>query len=200
MQAGSINRSWVTRTIRGGVWLALCGSAGFAHSADWRDRRIDGNSEARFELSIAALQNSLPPRRREDFDIALAVIWMSESLGSAGLDLDGDGDVDRADTRRLVDSTMDLLTDIQRGDLLSSIDKRATNNGGGYAAANFLQQLDGMTCEEVLDLAGRPARVSAAALRRAEARRRQRQNFGNDLGIESFRRLIHGGVTSPGRW
>jgi hypothetical protein len=185
--------------IVGGVWLVLCGSAVFAQSADWRDRRIDGSSEARFEFSIAALQNSLPPRRREDFDIALAVIWMSERLGSAGLDLDRDGDVDRADSRLLVDGTMDLLTDIQRGDLLSSIDKRATKNRGEHTAS-YLQQLDGLTCEEVLDLAGRPARVSAAALRRADARRRQRQYPGSvDLGISSFRDLIHGGVSSPPR-
>jgi len=179
--------------------FALCGSAVFAHSGDWSDRRIDGSSEAGFELSVAALQNSLPLRRREEFDIALAVIWMSHHLGSPGLDLDGDGDVDRDDSRLLVDRTMDLLTDIQRGDLLSSIEKRTTtNNGGGYTTTDYLQQLDGLTPEQVFDLAGRPAKVSPAALRRADARRRQRQNPGSvDFGIQSFRGLIHGGVTSP---
>ena len=178
-----------------GVWLALCGSAVVAQSDDWRDRRIDGSTEASFESSIAALQNSLPPRRREDFDIALAVLWMTESLGPAGLDLKRDGAVDRADTRRLVDGTIDLLTDIQRGDLLSSIDKRATNNGGGYTAASYLEQLNGLTSEEVLDLAGRPAKLSAGALRRADARRRQRLNPGViDHGLNRFIDLIHGGV------
>jgi len=189
-------RSTESVAIAGGIWLALCGSAVFAQSGDWRDRRVDGSSEARFELSIAALQNSLPPRRREDFDIALAVIWMSESLGSAGLDLDRDGDVDRADSRLLADGAMDLLADIQRGDLLSSIDKPVTNNGGECTAANYLQQLDGLTCEEVLDLAGRPARVSPAALRRAAHRLHPQYPGGFDHGVSAFRDLIHGGVTS----
>jgi hypothetical protein len=189
-------RSIESAGVAAGILLALSCSAAFAQSDDWRDRRIDGSSGAKFESSVAQLQNSLPPRRREDFDIALAVIWLSESLGSAGLDLDGNGDVDHADLRRLADETMDLLPDIQRGDLLPTIEKRAAGSGGRYTAASYVRQLDGLTYEEVFDLAGRPARVSPAALRRA-AQRRQPQNPLVDIGLNDFRSLIHGGVSSP---
>ena len=136
-------RSIEVARIVGGVCLALGGAAVFAQSGDWRDRRVDGSSEARFEFSIAALQNSLPPRRREDFDIALAVIWMSESLGSIGLDRDGDGDVDRADSRLLADRTMDLLTDIQRGDLLSSIEATRFTPDDAPRAAELADRVAG---------------------------------------------------------
>jgi hypothetical protein len=189
-------RSIESAVITGGMWLALSCSAVFAQSGDWRDQRIDGSSEAGFESSIAALQNSLPRRRREDLDIALALIWMTDSLGSAGLDLDHDGHVDRVDMRLLADRTKDLLADIERGDLLMSIDKRATNSSGGYTTANYLRQLDGLRYDEVLDLAGRPARVSPAALRRAGALQHQRQNPGGfNYGDTAFQGLIHGGVT-----
>src|SRR4029079_16333028 len=114
-------RSIESAEITGGMWLALSCSGALAQSGDWRYQRINGSSEAGFESSIAALQNSLPRRRREDLDIALALLWMTDSLGSAGLDLDRDGDVDRVDMRLLADRTKDLLADIERGDLLMSI-------------------------------------------------------------------------------
>ena len=189
-------RSIESAVITGGMWLALSCSAVFAQSGDWRDQRINGSSEAGFESSIAALQNSLPRRRREDLDIALALLWMTDSLGSAGLDLDHDGHVARVDMRLLADRTKDLLADIERGDLLMSIDKRATNSSGGYTTANYLRQFDGLRYDEVLDLAGRPARVSPAALRRAGALQHQRQNPGGfNYGDTAFQGLIHGGVT-----
>lgn len=190
-----MSRSIDSAGVAAGFWLALSCSAVFAQSDDWRDRRIDGSSEAKFESSVAQLQNSLPPRRREDFDIALAVIWLSESHGSAGLDLDGNGDVDHADLRLLTDETMDLLPDIQRGDLLPAIEKRVTGNGQ-YTAASYVRQLNGLTYEEVFDLAGRPAKVSPAALKRA-AHRRQPPDPRVNIGVNEFRSLIHGGVSSP---
>jgi len=66
---------------------------------------------------------------------------MTDSLGSAGLDLDRDGDVDRVDMRLLADRTKDLLADIERGDLLMSIDKRATNSSGGQLASGMFRVL-----------------------------------------------------------
>ncbi|HET8695906.1 MAG TPA: hypothetical protein VFO94_00385 [Gammaproteobacteria bacterium] len=181
------------------ISLALC-TAVVAQSADWRHRRIDASSEAEFERSITTLQSSLSPRRREAFDIALALVWMSESLGSTGLDLDLDGDVDHADTRVLVDETMDLFTGIERGELLPSIDKLATSKPSEYTVANFLQQLHGLTWENVLELAGRPSRVSAASLRRAAAQRRLRLNPpDSDYGVSSFRALMRGGLTQKPR-
>jgi hypothetical protein len=56
-------------------------------------RRIDGSSAATFERSVAMLQNDLPPRKREDFEIALAFTWVRAAALDAG-DVDGDGDTD----------------------------------------------------------------------------------------------------------
>jgi len=132
-----------------------------AQPAASRDGRIDGSSAANFEASVAALQRGLPSRRREDFEIALAVIWTSNALGPSGLDQDGDGDgdADVIDSQTLAKNTYDLLTDIQRGDVLSSIERRE-RKGGKYTAADYVRQLDGLGYDEVLDLAGRPDRVS----------------------------------------
>jgi hypothetical protein len=47
-----------------------------------RGQRIDGTSLASFETSVVALQNDLSPRRREEFEVALAVIWIRNTLGS----------------------------------------------------------------------------------------------------------------------
>ena len=113
---------------------------------------LDGSSARSFEASVAALQNALPERRREDFEIALAVIWTRHTLTSG--DLDEDGDVDSDDGRKLADDVVALLADIQRGDILSAIENRGGNE---YAAADYFEQLDGLGFDEVVDLAGRPS-------------------------------------------
>lgn len=143
--------------------LALAASApAFAQSAGWRDRQIDGSSETSFAASVAALQNELPPRRREDFETALTAIWVSKSVGSAGLDRDADGDVDNVDRRLLAEETVRLLTGLRRGDLLASIEKRQAN-ADDDALAELVKQLDGSTYHEVLDLAGRFDRLDPRA-------------------------------------
>ena len=87
-------------------------------------RRIDGSSAATFERSVAMLQNDLPPRSREEFDIALAITWMRAAALDGG-DVDGDGDTDYFDARAMADNAGDLLAAIQRGDLVSAASKTA---------------------------------------------------------------------------
>jgi hypothetical protein len=120
--------------------------------SDERPLTIDGTSPASFEASVAALQNDLSQRRREELEIALAVIWTRHTLGSG--DRDQDGDVDADDGRVLRDDTTDLLTDIRRGDILSAIEDSETSE---YTAADYRAQLDGLGLDAVLDLAGRPS-------------------------------------------
>ena len=95
--------------------LLLVGVAAVAACSS--SRRIDGTSAASFERSVAMLQNDLPSRRREDLDLALAIIWTR----AAGLrtDVDQDGDVDYLDARVTADAAGDLLSAIQLGDLVS---------------------------------------------------------------------------------
>jgi hypothetical protein len=134
-------------------------AAAHAQAAGSRDGRIDGSSVDNFETSVVALQNALAPRRREAFEAALAIIWLNDALGPGGLDLDGDGDVDVIDGQALADDTSDLLLSIQRGDLLSAIEKRA-RRGGSYSAADYMKQLDGLGYSEIVDLGGRPDNLS----------------------------------------
>jgi hypothetical protein len=112
-------------------------------------RRIDGSSAATFERSVAMLQNDLPPRQREDFDIALAVTWMRAAAFDVG-DVDGDGDTDYFDARAMADNAGELLAAIQRGDLVSAVEK----SKGTAVAAAYFKQLDGLGYEEVVELAG----------------------------------------------
>jgi hypothetical protein len=111
-------------------------------------RRIDGTSAATFERSIAMLQNDLPSRHRDDFDVALAVIWTREARLSG--DVDGDGDVDYFDARMTADAAGDLLAAIQRGDLVSAVE---ASKGEAFAAAYF-KRLDNLGYDEVIELAG----------------------------------------------
>ena len=120
---------------------------------------IDGTSEASFEASVAALQNALPPRRRENFEVALSAIWLSKALGPSGLDRNEDGIVDAIDSQLLVADTQHLLADIQRGDLLAAIGTREKKQGT-YTVADYIKRLDGLGYDEVLDLAGRPTTLS----------------------------------------
>jgi hypothetical protein len=140
------------------LWLGS--AAASAQTADWRELRIDSSSPVTFERSVAALQNALPARNREQLEIALAVIWMTETVGPGGLDRDGDGFVTSVDSRLLAEGTIDLLADIQRGDLLASIEKHA-GQGGRFTAADYVRELDGLGYQDVLDLAGRPEDVAA---------------------------------------
>jgi hypothetical protein len=114
--------------------------------------RIDGSSAASFEASIVRLQNELPTRRREDFETALAVIWIRSTVASA--DADSDGDMDLDDIRLLEAHADALLTDIRRGNVVSAIEEREQD---GYTAADYFHQLDGLGYDEVLSLAGRPS-------------------------------------------
>jgi hypothetical protein len=116
-----------------------------------RGQRIDGTSLASFETSVVALQNDLSPRRREEFEVALAVIWIRNTLGSS--DLDWDGDVDSDDGRALRDDADELLTDIQRGDIVAAIEAREAND---YTAEDYFGELDGLGLDAVLEIAGRP--------------------------------------------
>ena len=118
-------------------------------SACSSSRRIDGSNAATFERSVAMLQNDLSSRRREDFDVALAVTWMRAAGLDAG-DFDGDGDTDYFDARAMADNAGDLLVVIQRGDLVSAIE----DSKGAAAAAAYFKQLDGLGYDEVVELAG----------------------------------------------
>jgi hypothetical protein len=147
--------------IAGALALGLLASASCFAQSGGREPRIDGSSAPEFETSVARLQQALSGRRRDDFETALAIIWMTRSLGRRGLDRDGDGDVDMVDSEWLVERTTELLTDLQRGDLLASIEKRA-RAGDEYTAADYMRELDGLGYDEVLGLAG-PLDVPSSA-------------------------------------
>jgi len=135
--------------------IALVPTLTHPQSATLSRRQIDGSTRSSFEASIARMQNELRPRRREAFEAALAAIWIGRTVGTG--DLDEDGDVDSDDVRALVADAGDLLTDIQRGNLLSAIEGREQKSAGGYTVAAFMKQLDGLGDDEVIGLAGRPS-------------------------------------------
>lgn len=118
-----------------------------------RDRVLDGSSPAKLETSVALLQNDLGGRRREELDVALAMIWMNRTANSG--DVDGDGDFDVDDIRQLEIDATALLTEIRRGNLVSAIEERQ-ELGGDYTAADYFAQLHGLGFDEILSLAGRP--------------------------------------------
>ena len=128
--------------------LLLLGGAAILAGCS-RSRRIDGTSAASFERSVAMLQNDLPPRRRDDFDVALAVVWLRATGQDAG-DFDGDGDTDYFDVRTIADNAGDLLAAIQRGDLVAAIEDSERED----AVAAYFKQLDGLGYDGVVELAG----------------------------------------------
>ena len=131
--------------VRAAIALLLIGAILAACSSS---RRIDGTSAATFERSVAMLQNDLSARRRDDFDVALAVVWMRAAGLDAG-DVDGDGDTDYFDARAMADNVGDLLAAIQRGDLVSAAEK----SKGKAVAAAYFKQLDGLGYDDVVELA-----------------------------------------------
>ena len=120
--------------------LAGCSSMG------WRAHTIDGSSEATFERSVCLLQERLPARRRAEFEVALAVIWTRNTAVGAG-DVDSDGRVDLNEVRALQRLSEDALTDVKRGVLVSAAQERGENPD------SYVQQLDGLNYEDVMNLA-----------------------------------------------
>jgi hypothetical protein len=147
-----------------GILVAAFAATSTEAQSSGREHRLDGSSPARFETSVALLQNELSARRRENFNVALAMIWITRTVSSG--DLDGDGSlVD--DIQVLEADATDLLTEIGRGNLVSAIEEREANSSN-YAAADFFTQLDGLGYDEVLSLAGRPSEETyLEAVRRA---------------------------------
>lgn len=153
----------------------------------WRDLRIDGTSLSALETSVAALQNALPARRREAFEIALATIWTGNAVDSD--DFDRDGDVDLDDGFLLKEDTAALLIDIQRGNLYAAIDER-THEDDAYGATDYLEQLDGLGYDEVLTLAGGPDEIAKRV--EAEASRdRASQSGGSTQSARARTKGLH---------
>ena len=113
------------------------------------------------------LQNDLPPGKRGDLDIALAVTWMRAAGLDSG-DVDQDGDTDYFDARAMADGARDLLAAIERGDLVATIEDAK----GGAVAAAYFKQLDGLGYDEVIELAG----VTEAGTYVADMKRRVSQS------------------------
>ena len=149
---------------------------GCATATDSRVLRIDGSSPGRFERSVALLQNELPPRRRERFEVALGAIWLRNTTPAAA-DTDADGvvtfpEVQRSQRALELDAEQ-LLTEIRRGDLLTAVERREQADGA-YAAKDYLEQLNGLTPDEAVGLADLGAVLEA---RRAAGKRAFQQLY-----------------------
>jgi hypothetical protein len=134
----------------------ICATAVLTISANAasRDQRIDGSSARAFEQSIALLLTELPRRRREDFEIALAVIWI-RNFSDGSVDIDRDGDIDVDDVLLLNGATIDMMAAIARGDLVPAL-QRSEATANGYTAEDYFKQLDGLQYDEVMNLAVSP--------------------------------------------
>ena len=158
--------------------LLLCALAvaGCATAGGARVLRIDGSSPASFERSVATLQNELPARQREQFEVALGAIWL-RNTATVATDTDFDGVVTFPEVRRfqrtLELDAEQLLAEIQRGDLLTAIERREDRDGA-YATKDYLQQLHGLTPDEAVGLADLGAVLEA---RRAAGEQAFRQVY-----------------------
>jgi hypothetical protein len=122
-----------------------------AQSAGWRDLKINGESAAGFETSVATLLNELPSQRRANFEVALAAVWMSHAVDTS--DPDQDGYFGPNDLRLLKNYSVALLAAIDRGDLFAAVEK-SEKTESKYSVARYLKDLDGLGCDEVVALAG----------------------------------------------
>lgn len=127
-------------------------SSALAQDVDWRELRIDGSSPTRFSASLASLQMALPAGERDELETALAIIWFTNA--SAGGDVDRDGQLEVEDLRDLQAQSADLLADLNRGDLVATVEKLDAR-GGDYTSADYFAELDGLAYDGVLELAGR---------------------------------------------
>jgi hypothetical protein len=130
--------------------IALSPASVLAQSADWRALRIDGSTPESFQASVASLQNALSASARDDFEAALAAIWIGNVTTG---DIDKDGSFELGDVSELRQYSEELLADIHRGDLVVAIEDLDVS-GDEYSTADYFAQLDGLGYEAVLDLAG----------------------------------------------
>ena len=156
------------------IAIAVAATSAHAQRSASEDPRLDGSSAAKLEASAAVLRNALSASRREDFDVALAMIWIQRTANEG--DVDGDEDLDLDDIRLLEDDASDLLTQIRRGNLVYAIETRATRTTE-FKAADYFALLDGLRYDDVVDLAGHTRAedyLEAAGHTRVEAARRTR--------------------------
>jgi hypothetical protein len=130
--------------------VTLASASASAQNADWRTLRIDGGTPESFQASVASLQNELSARARDDFETALAAIWIGNTTTG---DIDKDGFFELGDVSELRRYSEELLADIHRGDLVAAIEKLDVS-GDEYSTADYFAQLDGLGHQAVLDLAG----------------------------------------------
>lgn len=155
MMCSRAKKSWASVIVPSLLFvLVLAGTSTPARSDGWRDRKIDGNSASSFESSVAALQNELPQERREEFEVALATVWIRNTVDVS--DPDQNGRFDLNDLRLLKDESLALLTAIDRGNLLAALEEREKKERQ-YSVAQYLRDLDGLRFDDVVALAGHPS-------------------------------------------
>jgi hypothetical protein len=138
------------------LFIALATVASVARAAELT---IDGSSVSSFEASVAALQNELRPKRREQLEVALAAIWLRNT--SDPYDFDRSGTLDVVDLQAMTDESENLLADIRRGDLVAAIEKLEHEHA--YKSVDYFRELDGLGYDEILELAvGEPGESEQA--------------------------------------
>jgi DNA-binding protein Fis len=120
--------------------LAGCSAAG------WRAQEIDGSSQPAFEASVTSLQERLAPHRRAELETSLAIIWLRRTSAGAG-DTDSDGSVDVNEIRVLQQAAEHVFEDVRRGVFAF------TTEDNPAAGAEYVRQLDGLSYDDVIDLA-----------------------------------------------